>query len=207
MATASSPRKKARSSPVDHHEVNRAEFNDVRQTVTEMQSTVSTLLEVSQSQERAITKIDSSIGQVVDQINNLAKLAAAEHGSRGTITVSNVWHGLGFLAAFSAILSGVIMFAIRAETITANTTVSHNSLLLKDLAAEMKEHMQTDGHPGMMRRVEAVQSQVRANEQDNETRHRWMADVINLHADWQYRTRGIEVPPPNQRLLHGIGEK
>ena len=75
MATASSPRKKARSSPVDHHDVSRTEFNDVRQTVTEMQSTVSTLLEVSQSQERAITKIDSSIGQVVDQLNSLSKLA------------------------------------------------------------------------------------------------------------------------------------
>jgi hypothetical protein len=218
------------SDPNGNHEVTRHEFNEVRRTVSEMQGAISTLLEVSQSQERAITKVDNSIAQVVEQINSLARMQAASQGASGTIQVSNLWHGLGFVATFAVVLGGIIMFAIRAEMTHANSTVQHNAEKLKalsvDIAAHVKDghpdrvvalvnrlsdqlnrHESSDGHPEITSRVSSLEQTVQANHLENETQHRWIADVIGLQADWEYRTRGLEVMGPHHRPLVGIGSQ
>lgn len=200
MTAGSGKRSTSRkSAKVEHPDVSRDEFNEVRDTVADLGRTVAQVVEVSKGHAATLSKIETTMSAVGESLTRIAANQAEHRGQRGTIAMSTVWHALGAFAAGAALVAALIMFAIQAQS-------GPTSERLSQLEDDYDDHIRIEGHPQMVARVTALERVVTSNHLENEAQHRWMADVFRLQADWEQRTRGMDVPDGRYTPLQGIGE-
>mgnify|MGYP006908216371 FL=1 len=201
--------------------VTREEFNEVRDTVVNLQNVMSKVVQATEHHFTMLTGIDQSLRE-------LSRSGAETAGAKGTIQLSNLWQIVGALLVAVGLVSGSLVYVARSSQVETDTHLAYTSESLKELAEIVKEHVKdghparvealvtklsdefkkhedSDGHPVLAGRVTKLEQTVKANHMENEAQHRWLADVFKLQMDWMYRTKGQVIPSPNYEPLKGIG--
>lgn len=180
-------------------EVTRTEFENLRGLATDTANAVHELAPLVRTTVEGVRQLTADVGELSE---NVARASAP----RG-IGVTTLLTGLGTLATWTIICGTLAVSYI-------NGTMSPIANDVEQLTATMREHERAGDHSATAEKILALNKKLAAASVANETQHRWMADVVNLDRDWQYRISEaridengrVRLPPPRYVPLQGVGQ-
>ena len=170
-----------------------------------------------------MSKIVQLIGQTTAAVDGLAKAVEKQgqhiernaqaidglsirQARREGVSVPHLLTTLGVLASWTALFGYIASFYVEGKL---SPLINASERLHEDVSS----HISTGAHPEADRRIAVHENLISAVQIENETQHRWMADVQNLQNDFNYRmaqarvdeSGKLIVPPPNYVPLHTVG--
>jgi len=180
--------------------INRTEFEGLKETVHETTNAVNQLIPTVKNLVQSVESLSRTVGDIRDEV--------AESRVPKGISTANVLSALGVLATWTLICAGMVVQYVQGSYGRIETKIDNHSVFttksLDDLEEQFHRHETTEAHPIAAKKLEELKTLVWASVSENETQHRWIADVIGLTHDIT-RLKADPSYEPVHNALEGVG--